>query len=62
MIESREETCDECGWTCDREWRVRTLSKGTPVPRGYRVEKRAGDWKTVAAPTRMTTLCGCDVP
>jgi hypothetical protein len=59
--EYREETCDECGWTRDRQWRVQTSNKGIPTPNGYRVEKRFGEWKTLAAPTRMVTLCGCDV-
>ena len=60
--ENRSETCDECADTVDREWRVQTLGKGVQVPAGWRVEKRAGDWRTIAAPTRWTTLCLCDAP
>ena len=58
--EYREETCEECGWTCERAWSIQTVAKGAQVPTGYRVEKRAGEWRTVAAPTRMVTVCGCD--
>ena len=58
--EYRYETCDDCGWTRERGWLVQTVHKGAPVPRGYRVEKRDGEWRTVAARTRFTTLCGCD--
>lgn len=62
--EYRTELCGDCGDTRDREWVVRTLGKGVPVPAGYRVEKRSqsGDWRTVAGPARWTTLCGCDAP
>ena len=58
--EYRDEACDECGWGRERAWRVDTVHKGVAPPRGYRVEKRTGEWKTVAAPTRMVTVCGCD--
>jgi hypothetical protein len=58
--EYRDETCDDCGWDREREWRVQTVHKGAQVPTGYRVEKRTGEGRTVAAPTRMVTLCGCD--
>jgi hypothetical protein len=62
--ENRPETCDDCGDTIDREWRVQTLGKGVALPKGYRVEKRSqsGDWRTIAAPTHWTTLCLCDAP
>jgi hypothetical protein len=60
-IEYRAETCNECGWSRDRQWSIQTVHKGASVPRGgYRVEKRTGEWRRVAAPTRMVTLCGCD--
>jgi hypothetical protein len=55
--EDRTETCDNCGWTREREWRV---AKGSPSPCGYRVDKVTGAWKIVSAPTRFVTLCGCD--
>ena len=58
--EYRSETCEECGWSRDREYAVQTIAKGSPVPRGYRVDKITGAWKIVSARTRFATLCGCD--
>jgi hypothetical protein len=63
--ETRGETCPECGDRIDREWSVQVIAKGTPVPKGWRVQPRrgAGDaWRTIAAPTRWATLCLCDAP
>ena len=61
--EYRPERCGECGDERQREWLVKTIAKGVTVPRGWRVESRSPEfWKTVAAPTRWTTLCACDAP
>ncbi len=62
MIEIRPEICRDCGATRDRDWVVKHVAKGTPVPRGFRVVKRGGAWTTVTAPTRFTSLCLCDTP
>lgn len=63
-VEYRPEDCEECGWSRERQWLVTTLGKGTEVPAGFHIESRSqsGDWRTSAAPTRLTTLCGCDAP
>lgn len=59
----RPETCSDCGEEREREWIVKTISKGTKVPKGYRVVKSDTEfWKTIEGRTRWTTLCLCDVP
>lgn len=62
MSEWRPEQCPDCGAERERWWSVKTITKGTAVPRGYRVERRGASWNTVAAPTRDVTLCLCDAP
>lgn len=62
MIESRAEICPDCRETRDRDWIVRSITRGAPIPPGFRVLKRIGAWKTIARPTRSTTLCLCDAP
>lgn len=58
--EYRPETCDECGWDRERQWLVRGIPADAPIPRGWRVVKRTGAWKTIAGRTRFVTMCGCD--
>lgn len=61
--EYRPEQCPDCGADRERVWLVKTaVAKGVTVPRGWRVEHRSASWKTIAAPTRDTTLCLCDAP
>jgi len=59
--ELRSENCPECGAERAREYVIRNLGKGNPVPRGFRVEKRIGQTRVISAPTSWTTLCDCDV-
>lgn len=58
--EWRSEVCDDCNGDREREWKVKTVTKTFTVPKGWRVESRLGVHKTIAAPTRWTTLCECD--
>lgn len=58
------ETCDDCGDERDRVWVVKTISKGAPVPTGWRLQGRpeTPSWRRVERPTRDVTLCACDAP
>lgn len=60
MTEWRDETCSQCGAEREREWSVRSIPARLEVPKRYRVESRRGGHKTIAAPTRWTTICECD--
>lgn len=59
--EWRNETCGGCGAQVERRWVVKTHKKGTPVPKGFHVERRGNSWNTVAGRTADVTLCMCDV-
>lgn len=64
--EWRPETCPDCDSEREREWLVRTVAKGMPIPKGWRRSARQplpnGSWKTIEGRTRWTTLCLCDTP
>ena len=59
--EDRVETCPDCQAPREREWIVRDMDARATAPTGFRVERRRGGTKRVAAPTKWTTLCLCDL-
>lgn len=61
MKETRQETCPDCLEQRDREWITKSIFKGVTVPEGFQVEKTwSSGTRSIAAPTRWATLCGCD--
>lgn len=55
-----EETCDDCGATYDRWYKVKSTPKGVATPKGWGVDHVRGSWKTIFARTSDRTLCLCD--
>ena len=55
-----DEECPDCEATREREHVERVVPSSLPVPKGWQVTSRSGEWKTIRRPTRFTTLCDCD--
>lgn len=55
----REEICGECGYDFERQWVTDLVPARSPVPAGWKVDKRQGAWKHISRPTRWGTVCMC---